>query len=80
MTVINTKERTFGPYFVLAMLWLHYVEDDADTIFIVVSHKSLVRVGRVSSDYSIAFEAALSRLVIRNDDPRSWLERERSLC
>lgn len=75
MTIIDTEERTSRPRLMLAVLWLDDVEDDRDSILVVVTHQSLVCIGSIGSNDSIAFVAALSGLVIRDDNACSWRQR-----
>ena len=76
MAIIDPKERTFGPVLVLTMVRFHDVEDDGDSIFVIVSYKTLVGVGGVGPYYSISFERALGRLVVGNNYSCSGLQRQ----
>lgn len=76
VAIINTEEGAFGPVLMLAVLWLHDVQDDGDTVLVVASDQALVSVGRVSSHYAIPSQAALGGFVIGYNDSCSWLKRK----
>ncbi len=74
MTVINSKKGAFRPYLVLSMLWLHNVQNNTDSILIIVSYKTLICIGCIRADNSIALETAFGWLVVRYNDPRTRLQ------
>ena len=60
-------------YVILA--WrLQYVQYDWDSIFVVVSYKTLVRVSSIGSDQTVPFQRVLSRLMVWNYDLMCWLQ------
>lgn len=56
------------------MLRLHYIQDDANTVLVVISDQALVGVGSICSHDSVAFEAAFGSLMIWNHNARARLE------
>lgn len=76
MAVVNTEERTFGPLLSLPGLWLNDVQDNADSVLVVVSNKALVRIGCVCSHDAVPFEATLGSLVVRDLNVHAWLQRK----
>jgi hypothetical protein len=76
VTVVNTEERTFGPLLSLPGLWLNNVQDNTDSILVVVSHKALVSISCVCSHDAVPFEAELSSLVVRDLNSHTWLQRK----
>ena len=76
MAIVDAEEGTLRPVFVLSVFGLHDVQDDADAILIVVPHQSLIGVGCISPNYSVALHAALSGFVVRDDDSSARLQRQ----
>ena len=76
MTVIHSEEWAFGPVFMLAMLWFHYVQDDRNSILIVSSDQALVGVCRISPYYPVPPQTAFCRLMIWHHYPRARLQRQ----
>ncbi len=76
MAIVNTKEGAFRPVLVLTMLWLHYVEDDGYSVFIVASNKALIGISRIRSYNTVSSQTALGSLVVRDNDPGPRLKRE----
>ena len=76
MSVKDTKEATFGPVLNFFLCrWLHNVENNTDTIFVVVSDYTLVRVCSVAHYYSIFSHTALGWLPtwqVKNSRVRWW--------
>ena len=68
MAIVDAEERASRPSFVLPVLWLHDVEDDADAVLVVVADEALIRIGCVSTHYPVALIAAFSGLVVRDYD------------
>lgn len=65
MSVKNRKELTLRPRsFTNFLWWLLYVENDGDTIFIVVPYHTLVGVGCIGLDHSVFLDRALGRLKV----------------
>ena len=66
MSIINTEEAAFGPLLMLSVLGFHDVQYDADSVFVVSAHESLVCVCSIGSDDSVSLEGALRWLMVRN--------------
>ena len=63
MSIKDSKEAAFGPIFnVLFGRRLHNIQNDADSVFIIVSYYALVCVGRITYDASILSNTALGGL------------------
>ena len=72
MAIENTEEAALWPVFnVFLCRWLHDVEDNANTIFVVVPDYALVCVGCVTHDEAILADTAFRRL------PAGQVERSR---
>ena len=69
MAVVNSEKAALGPLLasILLRLWLHDIEDNGDSVFIVVPHDSLVGVSTVSSDDSVAFHRVFGILIVWHD-------------
>lgn len=63
MAVKDAKERTPWPDSAFFVLWFHDVKDNWYTVFIISAHQTLVGVRSICSDYSVAFNRCLRRLV-----------------
>lgn len=74
MSVIDTEEGAFRPVFMLSMFWFDYVQYDGDTVFVISANKTLVGIGRVSSNYAIPAQTTLSCFMIRNHNSSAWLK------
>jgi len=74
MAVVNPKERAFRPVLVYSVLWLDDIQDNADTVFIIVPDETLVCVGSICSDYSVAFKTTFGYFVVRDHDPHARLQ------
>ena len=72
MAIIDPEKGTGWPSLMLTMLGLHNVEDDRDSVFVVVAHKALVCIGSICANNAIAFIAALSWLMVRDYNPGAW--------
>lgn len=57
VTVVDAEEGALGPFFVFAGCGFDDVEDDADSVFVVVSDQALMGVCGVGSDDPVAFYA-----------------------
>ena len=66
--VIDTEEGALGPFCtaVLLRLGLHYVEYDGNSVLVVVSDDSLVRVRSVCGDNAVSFGTVLGGLIVRH--------------
>ena len=64
MAIIDRKQRTPWPKVNNFVFGLYDVQYDTDTILVVLSDHPLVRIGRVSRDYSVLFRRELCRVVI----------------
>lgn len=54
MPIINPKERAFRPFFILSILRFNDVQNYWYSIFIVISHKSLMSISWVCSNESVS--------------------------
>ena len=73
MTVVDAKEAAFRPLLILPVAWLGDVENNGDAIFVIIAHEALVGDGRVAADDSVPLDAALGRLLVRDNDSRARL-------
>ena len=65
MPIIDGKVAALGPHLhVFARGRLRHVQNDRDTILVVVSLDALVRVCSVRSDQTVRFRCKLSQLVV----------------
>jgi hypothetical protein len=64
VAVIDGKERASGPNIYLLELGLDDVQNDADSVFIVVANHALVRICCVSGDNAIFLRGKFSGVVI----------------
>ena len=63
MAIVNGKERAPRPEVDLLELGLDDIENDRDSVFVIVPHHSLVRIGRIC-DYNAIFLGCKLRWVI----------------
>lgn len=78
MSVKYPKERAPRPRSTLLVVRLHNIKDDRDPVLVVGANKSLVCVGCVSTDHTVAFDGGLTGLVgdvLGQDNLASRLER-----
>jgi hypothetical protein len=59
---------------VLAMFRFNDVQNDRNSVFIIVPNQSLVSVCCISPYNSVALETTFSWLMVRNYYPSSWLQ------
>ena len=65
MAVINTKERTFWPILNMCfVLWLHYVENNWNSVLIIISYNSLICICSIRFYDSISFNGSFSGIVV----------------
>ena len=76
VTIVDSEEGTLGPRFVLAVLWFHNVQNYGDTVLVVGTHETLVRICWIGTHYSISFHTAFRSFMIRYDNTMSWLQRQ----
>lgn len=78
MAIEDAEKRAPGPALEIFLAFrLHYVQNDRNSIFVVIADKALVRVGCVRSDHSVAFHGGFRRLVwdvLGKDDLAGWLQ------
>lgn len=66
MAIEHSEKAALGPILnILFRRWLHYIQNYADSIFVVVSDDALIGVGGVAHDESILSHAAFSWLPTR---------------
>ena len=75
MSVVNAEKGAFGPFFVFPVVRLDDVEDDADSVFVVVPDQTLISVCCVASNHSVPLVGASGLLVVWNLDSGAWLQR-----
>lgn len=68
MAVINTEKGTGWPSFMLSVLWLNYVQNDAYSILIVVSYQPLIRVRSIRPNYPVPLITTLRGFVVGYND------------
>lgn len=66
VTIVYTKETAFRPSSFNESHRPHYVEDDADTVFIVGMNQGLVGSSSISAHLAALLKRALGRLVLRD--------------
>ena len=65
MPIIDCEVATLGPVCdVFATRWLRHVQDDRDSVFVVVPLDALVGVGRVRCDQAVRFRGKLCWFVV----------------
>lgn len=64
MAVVDSKEGTSWPVLGLLKLGLDDVEDDADSVFVVVPDDPLVGVSSVRNYHSVSLTCELGRLIV----------------
>lgn len=63
MTIEDAKERALGPiHYVFFCGWLHNVQDNTNSVLVVITDNSLICVGCVPHDVSVFSHTALGRL------------------
>ena len=67
MAVIDSEEGALGPDFVLTVLWLHDVEDDGDSVLVVIPDETLVSIGGIPSNNSGPLIGGLSWVIVWYD-------------
>ena len=63
MTVIHREERASWPFFNLLELGLDYIQNDRNSVFVIIPDDSLMGVGRIAAHHSILFAGKLGRVV-----------------
>ena len=64
MSVINCEERTSRPIVNLLELRLYDIEYDGDSVLVVVSNHTLMRVGSIGHHYTVFFGRVLCWVVV----------------
>ena len=67
MPIIDCKERASRPVINLFEFRFDYIEDNRNTVFIVVSYHSLMSVGSISHNYAVFLWGKLCRVVILSE-------------
>lgn len=67
MSIINSKEWASWPFFNLLEFWLNYVQNDANSILIIVPDNTLMCICRVAAYDSILFACKLCWMVRGNE-------------
>jgi len=66
MAIVHCEKGTPGPLVHLLELWLDDVENNANSVLIVISHDTLMSVGRIATYHSILLAGKLGRMVAIN--------------
>ena len=77
MSIVDCEVATLWPVGnIFATCWPRHVQYDRDSIFIVVSLDSLMRIGRIRGDQAMSLRSKFCRLKIFQwiqDDARDWV-------
>jgi len=76
MSIVHPEEGTFRPVLMLSVFRLHNVENDGDAVLIIPPNQALIGVCRVRAYDTVPPKAALRCLMVRDHDPRPWLQRQ----
>jgi hypothetical protein len=77
VSVKNSKETNLWPIsFPLLIFRFKNVQDNRDSVFIVLTNNTLVSICSISSDQTISFKRMLRWLMIWNYNFMSWLKRK----
>ena len=68
MAVVDTKKGAFWPIFFFPMRRFGNIDNNGNSIFIIVSDKTLIGYGRIGSHDTISLNGAFRWLFIRNND------------
>ena len=66
MAIVYTKERASWPSLMLAMLRFDNVEDDGNSVLIIVTDEALVCISGIGAHYAIPLITTLRRFVVRD--------------
>ena len=69
MSIINPEKRTHWPFLRFPRLRFQDIQNEADSVFIVFSHNSLICIRCIGYHNPVLTDAALSGLIIRDDNP-----------
>ncbi len=67
MAIVDPEEGALGPIFFLAVCWFHDVEDDWNSIFIIISNYPLVSICSVSLHNSISLGRRFRSFIKRHN-------------
>ena len=69
MAIIDAKEGAFWPLTTseLLRLWFHYIQDNGNSVFVVISNDALVCVCTVRCNDTIAFGRVLCSLIVGHE-------------
>ena len=69
MTIKYSKKTTFWPVLYISFYWrLHYIKNDADSVFVIISYYPLISISSISDDMSIFTHAAFCLLPSLQND------------
>lgn len=74
MTIIDSKEWTPRPVFMLSRLRFQYIQNDWNSILIIIPHYPLVSIGSICLNYSVFLDWTFRWLMIRYYDSGCRLE------
>ena len=78
MSIIDSEEAASWPFLVLPTLRFQNIQNNADSVFIVISHNTLVGICRVGLNDPICFDTTLGTFMVRHKDFSRRLERIRT--
>jgi hypothetical protein len=65
MAIINGKETALGPLFDrLFVCWFSHIQNDTHSIFVVISHNTLMGISRITIDKTVSFGRKLGAFKI----------------
>lgn len=79
MSIINAKKWTFRPRLLLPSLRLDNIENNADSVLIIVPNEALISICCVCSHDPVSFVAALGWFIVRYYNSDAWLKGNRLL-
>lgn len=65
MSIENGKEGALGPSLTLLLRWFLNIEDNANSVFIIISDYPLVRISCIAFDYSVLFDRVFGTFKVR---------------
>ena len=67
MAIVDRKEGASGPEIYLLELWLDYVQNNRDAIFVIIPHHALMRIGCISDDNTILLRCILRWVIVLSE-------------
>jgi len=66
VTVVYGKERASRPFFNLFKFRFYYIQNNRNSVFIIISHNSLMGISRITTDNTVLFASKLSWMIRSN--------------